>query len=386
VNSSPQESTGSADMRPFHSLILMVLMALSVNPANAANSDIDKLLQRIKLPAGFRINLFARVPDARSMVVGKRQNTVFVGTKSRHLYALRDTDKDGVADVVRMLSNRLRAPNGVAIRDGSLYIGTLNKIVKWPGRSEANIDRPLNPLETIFTGLNNRAHHGYRVIAFGPDRKLYVAIGAPCNVCQGTGNEGRIIRMDPNGTNIEVVARGVRNSVGFDWHPKTRELFFTDNGSDGLGDDIPADELNHVTQAGQHFGFPYYGGGDTRTPQFKGKPAPRDARQPAIKFQAHSANLGLQFYRGQMFPAEYKHDAFVAQHGSWNRSSPVGYRIMRIRFNHKGLPVGKEVFASGWLQGDDYWGRPVGIEELADGSLLVSDDFVGAIYRISYGG
>ena len=373
-------------MRPFHSLILMVLMALSVNPANAANSDIDKLLQRIKLPAGFRINLFARVPDARSMVVGKRRNTVFVGSKSRHLFALRDTDKDGIADVVKKISDRMRAPNGVAIMDGSLYIGMRNKIVKWPGQSETNLDRPLKPLETIFTGLNNRAHHGYRVIAFGPDRKLYVAIGAPCNVCLGKGHEGSIIRMDPNGNNIEVVARGVRNSVGFDWHPKTKELFFTDNGSDGLGDDIPADELNHVTQAGQHFGFPYYGGGDTRTPQFKGRPPPGDTRQPAIKFQAHSANLGLHFYRGDMFPAEYKHDAFVAQHGSWNRSSPVGYRIMRIRFNHMGLPVGKEVFASGWLQGEDYWGRPVGIEELADGSLLVSDDFVGAVYRISYGG
>ncbi|NQU69221.1 MAG: PQQ-dependent sugar dehydrogenase [Rhodospirillales bacterium] len=309
-----------------------------------------------------------------------------MGSKSRHLFALLDTDKDGIADVVKQISNQMRAPNGVAIQNGSLYIGTLNKIVKWPGRSETNLDRPLKPLATIFTGLNNRAHHGYRVIAFGPDRKLYVAIGAPCNVCLGKGHEGRIIRMDANGTNIEVVARGVRNSVGFDWHPKTKELFFTDNGSDGLGDDIPADELNHVTQAGQHFGFPYYGGGDTRTPQFKGKPAPEGAKQPAIKFQAHSANLGLHFYRGHMFPAEYKHDAFVAQHGSWNRSSPVGYRIMRIRFNRMGLPVGKEVFASGWLEGDDYWGRPVGIEELPDGSLLVSDDFVGAVYRISYGG
>ncbi len=364
-------------------LALTGFMALTAVPATAANSEIDKLLKLIKLPPGFRITLFGEAKGARSMAVGKRKNTVFVGSTSWYLHTLSDTDMDGVAEIVKRKSNRLQAPNGVAMLDGSLYIGLRSRVVIWPGRSEDKLDRPLDPLIPIFTGLNNSSHHGRRVIGFGPDRKLYIAVGTPCNVCMPNGNEGTILRMDPDGKNVELVARGVRNSVGFDWHPKTGELFFTDNGSDGLGDDIPADELNHVTRLGQHFGYPWFGGGDTRTPEFSDQP-PKEAKQPVVKFQAHTANLGIHFYRGGMFPPEYKHDAFVAQHGSWNRSSPVGYRIMRIRFNDKGLPIGKEVFASGWLRGGDYWGRPVDIKELSDGSLLVSDDFVGAVYRISY--
>ena len=371
-------------MKIILSLVLGVFMTLSAGRAGAANPEIDKLLKLIKLPPGFKINLFAEARDARSLVVGRRTDTVFVGSMSWVLHALTDTDRDGVADIVKLKLNRLQAPNGVAMLDGSLYIGLRSRIVKWPGNAENNLNRKLARLKPIFTGLNSNAHHGRRVIAFGPDRKLYIAIGTPCNVCMGRGNEGKILRMDPDGGNVEVVARGVRNSVGFDWHPKTGELFFTDNGSDGLGDDIPADELNRVTGLGQDFGFPYYGGGDTRTPEFRDREPPKNAKQPVMKFQAHTANLGIHFYRGNMFPARYRHDAFVAQHGSWNRSSPVGYRIMRIRFNDQGLPVGKNIFASGWLQGGDYWGRPVDIKELSDGSLLVSDDFVGAVYRISY--
>jgi glucose/arabinose dehydrogenase len=365
-------------------LALGIFLILPAHEAGAEASGIEQMLKQIKLPPGFKINLFAKARDARSLVVDKHSNVVFVGSKSRYLHALADTDQDGVADIVKQKSSRLHAPNGVAMLDGALYIGQRNRIVKWTGQVRDMLNRPLTPLKTIFTGLNNSAHHGRRVIAFGPDRMLYVAIGTPCNVCMPTRLQGIIIRMDPDGRIVRIVARGVRNSVGFDWHPKTGELFFTDNGSDGLGDDIPADELNHVTRLGQHFGYPWYGGGDTRTPEFADETPPRDATQPVVKFQAHTANLGMHFYRGDMFPTEYKHDAFVAQHGSWNRSSPVGYQIMRVRFNDKGLPVGKEVFASGWLQGEDYWGRPVDIAELADGSLLVSDDFVGAVYRISY--
>lgn len=371
-------------MKKILCLAFSAFLMLPAHEAGAANPEIERRLKQIKLPPGFKINLFAEARDARSMVVDKRNDVVFVGSRSWYLHALADHDRDGVAEIVKQKSSRLQAPNGVAMLDGVLYIGLRSRIVKWTGPVKNLLRRPLAPLKTIFSGLNNNAHHGRRVIAFGPDRMLYVAVGTPCNVCMPTGIEGTIIRMDPHGRNVRVVARGVRNSVGFDWHPKTGELFFTDNGSDGLGDDIPADELNHVTRPGQHFGYPWYGGGDTRTPDFDSETPPRNARQPTLKFQAHSANLGIHFYRGDMFPAEYKHDAFVAQHGSWNRSSPVGYRVMRVRFNNKGLPVGKEVFASGWLQGEDYWGRPVDIAELADGSLLVSDDFVGAVYRISY--
>jgi glucose/arabinose dehydrogenase len=228
--------------------------------------------------------------------------------------------------------------------------------------------------------------HGWRYARFGPDRKLYVAIGAPCNVCPVEDPAGTIIRYDPAAKKLEVFARGVRNSVGFDWHPKTKVMFFTDNGADGMGDDVPPDELNMATEAGQHFGFPWLGGKSVELAGFEDHQPPEGVVAPVIEFQAHTANLGIQFYDGGMFPAEYKHDAFVAQHGSWNRTSPVGYRIMRIRFNEAGEAVGKEVFADGWLQGEDAVGRPVDIAELPDGSLLVSDDFANVIYRIWYGG
>ncbi len=371
----------------FVAKILSIATALiCVAQSGLAQNRLDHMLSSISLPPGFQIKLFARVPDARFMVVGKPRNIVFVGSRSRYVHAVLDTDKDGVADVVKMKTDSLRTPNGVAFLDGSLYIATRTAVMKWLGPSATDINRRLAPLKPVLTRLPNSGHHGRRVISFGPDRKLYLSIGTPCNVCMPEGREGKIIRMDPDGKNVELVAEGIRNSVGFDWHPKTGELFFTDNGSDGLGDDIPADELNHVTRAGQHFGYPWFGGGDTRTPEFIDDTPPRDAVQPVVKFQAHTANLGIHFYRGGMFPAEYKNDAFVAQHGSWNRSSRVGYRIMRVRFNDKGSAIGKQVFASGWLQGEDVWGRPVDIKELPDGSLLVTDDFVGAVYRITYGG
>ena len=359
-------------------------MGLAATAASASDHGIDRMLRTIRLPPGFEIALFAKVPRARSVVVGKPLGTVFVGSRHGTVHMVRDRDKDGVAEEVVEKTDKLRVPNGVAYDGASLYVVEQHRIVKWAGPSEFDTARPFVPLIPIFKGLPDKFLHGWRYAAFGPDKKLYVSIGAPCNVCMPKGYEAKIIRMDANGKNVETVAQGVRNSVGFDWHPKTGELFFTDNGSDGLGDDIPADELNRVTRLGQHFGFPWYGGGATRTPQFKGKTAPKDATKPVIEFQAHTANLGIHFYRGTMFPAEYRGDAFVAQHGSWNRSSPVGYRIMRIRFDDKGKAVGKQVFASGWLEGEDAWGRPVDIAEIADGSLLVSDDFVGAIYRISY--
>ncbi len=351
-----------------------------------ADADIDERLKRIKLPPGFEISLFARVPGARSMVIAKPLDAVFVGSRGATVHLLRDRDKDGVADEIVEKTNRLNVPNGVAYDGESLYVVEQHRIVKWAGPSALDTARRLGAPIPVLSGLPDKSHHGWRYAAFGPDGKLYVSIGAPCNVCLPDGLEGTIIRLDADGTNVETVARGIRNSVGFDWHPRTGELFFTDNGSDGLGDDIPADELNHVTAMGQHFGYPWYGGGATRTPELAGQTPPKGATAPVIEFKAHTASLGIHFYRGRMFPSAYRHDAFVAQHGSWNRSSKVGYRIMRIRFDDAGKAVGKEVFASGWLEGEDAWGRPVDIKELADGSLLVSDDFVGAIYRISYSG
>jgi glucose/arabinose dehydrogenase len=364
-----------------------LVITFATGCATVADSDIDRVLKRIKLPPGFEISLFARVPGARTMVIAKPLGAVFVGSRRYSLHLVIDRDNDGVADQIILKSERLKAPNGLAHDGKHLYVAEQHRVIRWSPPSASDPNQPFDSfVEPVMTGLPDNGHHGWRYAAFGPDGKLYVSIGSPCNVCQPNGFEGTIIRMDRNGGNLETVARGIRNSVGFDWHPRTNELFFTDNGSDGLGDDIPADELNHVTRAGQHFGFPWYGGGRTRTPEFSVDPLPDGLTAPAIEFAAHTASLGIHFYRGRMFPPAYRHDAFVAQHGSWNRSSKIGYRIMRVRFDDRGKAIGKEVFAAGWLDGRRTYGRPVDITELADGSLLVSDDAQGAIYRINYSG
>jgi len=367
--------------------IAAAIIAVGVSLAAPAQAqDIDALLKTIKLPPGFKITLFARVPSARSLAIDTQSGAIFVGSRSRSVHRIIDRDGDGSADEVARVAGALRVPNGLAIRGGKLFIAEQHRISFWAGTDDGGAPQALDPLTTIFTGLPDKSWHGWRYAGFGPDGKLYVSVGAPCNVCAGQGLEGSIIRIRAQGGPAEVVAHGVRNSVGFDWHPKTGELFFTDNGADRMGDDEPADELNHVTSAGQFFGFPYFGGGRIRTAQTQRQAPPAHAQAPVIEFQAHTANLGMHFYRGNQFPGEYKGDAFVAQHGSWNRSSPVGYRIMRIRFNGKGKATGKQVFAAGWLQGANAWGRPVDIKMITDGSILVSDDFLGAVYRISYGG
>ncbi len=364
----------------------IALSALALAGQAAAADDMDALLKRIKLPPGFKINVFAKLPKPRSMVVGKPLNTVFVGSRHGTVHSLRDTNRDGVADEISLRGDDMNVPNGIAFQDGMLYVAETERVFMWGVPAEFDTALPLQPRVPVFEGMPAEFLHGWRYAGFGPDRKLYVSIGAPCNICDLKSMEGSIIRMDANGQNMEVVARGVRNSVGFDFHPKTGELFFTDNGADLMGDDIPPDELNRVTETGQHFGYPYLGGKSVKLTGWEDKTPPKGHQAPVIEFQAHSANLGIHFYTGRMFPAEYQGDAFVAQHGSWNRTSPVGYRIMRIRFDDKGLPTGKEVFADGWLQGDDASGRPVDIKSLPDGSLLVSDDYANVIYRISYGG
>ena len=374
-------------------LIGMVIIAsgLLFSPTTGIAADFSNILNKIKLPPGFKISIFAEVPKARSLVVGAPLNTVFVGSRHGTLHTLRDTNRDGVADEVKLRSKGLNVPNGVAFQDGILYVAEMDKVSSSPIPAEFDTSLPV-PLIPIKADLPNKFLHGWRYMKFGPDRKLYVSIGTPYNIGMPEGLEGSIFRMDANGKNIETVAKGVRNSVGFDFHPKTGDLFFTDNGADGMGDDIPPDEFNHVTKAGQHFGYPYMGGKSVKLPTNKNEnknkkigKAPAGIVAPVIEFQAHSANLGVHFYRGRQFPAKYKNDAFVAQHGSWNRSSPVGYQIMRIRFNNKGEAVGKEVFANGWLKNGTANGRPVDIAELGDGSLLVSDDFANVVYRISYG-
>ncbi len=361
-----------------------ILATLSAGDGNAG--EFDAILSRINLPPGFKISIYAEVPRARSIVVGKPLGTVYVGSRHGSVHSLRDTNRDGIADEVLERASDLNVPNGLAMQDSILYIALNEKVVKWPVPAEFDSALPLRPLLDVYTGLPAEFLHGWRYAKFGPDRKLYVSVGAPCNICTTEGLTGTIIRMNPDGSGMEIVAHGVRNSVGFDWHPKTGKLFFTDNGADDMGDDIPADELNVVSNIGEHFGFPWFGGKSAKLTGFETATPPGPVTAPVIEFQAHSANLGIQFYDGDMFPAEYKHDAFVAQHGSWNRTEPVGYQIVRVRFDDDGNAVGQEVFASGWLEGFDAVGRPVDIAELPDGSLLVSDDFAGVIYRISYEG
>lgn len=347
-------------------------------------ADYSGVLNKIKLKPGFSISVFGEMPKPRQIEVGKPNGVVFVGSRHGHIYSMVDSNRDGIADEVSERVSGLNVPNGLAMQDSILFVGMQDQIAYWPIPAEFDSALPLQPLIPIVETLKDEFLHGWRSLGFGPDRKLYVALGAPCNICDLEDNTGKIVRMNTDGSGWEVVADGVRNSVGFDWHPKTGELWFTDNGADGMGDNIPADELNRVTKTGQHFGFPYVGGTAQKLTGYEDKEAPTEITPPELEFEAHSANLGIEFYEGSMFPAEYKNDAFVVQHGSWNRSTPVGYRIMRILFDDDGNVTGKEVFADGWLNNGAAVGRPVDIEELPDGSLLVSDDFANIVYRISY--
>ena len=347
-------------------------------------------LETVRLPPGFQISVYAeQLPAARAMALGAK-GTLFVGSFGQltgqgnpgTVYAVRDTNADGRADQVLTIAKGLNQPNGVAFHNGALYVAEMQRIIRYDGIE----DRLQNPPEPVVVrdGFQPSGNHQWRYIAFGPDNKLYMALGAPCNICEPEKDYGSIVRMNPDGSGYEVYVRGVRNSVGLAFHPGNGQLWFSDNGGDGLGDNRPSDEVNHVTAAGQHFGFPYCHQGDIPDPKFGKEGVCRDHRAPEVKLGPHVAALGLTFYTGDMFPAEYKNELFVAQHGSWNRSNPLGYRIGLVHV-HDGLSSsGQRIFAEGWLQGRQPWGRPVDVKQLPDGSLLVSDDLQGKIYRITY--
>jgi glucose/arabinose dehydrogenase len=339
-------------------------------------------LESIVLPDGFKIELVSDdVPGARSMALSPR-GTLFVGTRTEgKVYALRDADRDFKADELYVIASGLNMPNGVAFRGGSLYVAEVNRVLRYDG-IEGNLDNPPDPV-VVSDSFPTDRHHGWKYIAFGLDDKLYVPVGAPCNVCEVEDPYATITRMDPDGSNLEVFARGVRNTVGFDWHPATGELWFTDNGRDLLGDDSPPDELNRAPKAGLHFGFPYLHGSDVRDPEFGEKGTNLKFTKPAQELGPHVASLGMKFYTGSMFPEEYRGRIFIAEHGSWNRSVPIGYRITTVTLDGDEA-VSYDIFAEGWLQGDEAWGRPVDVLILPDGSILVSDDKAGAIYRVSY--
>jgi glucose/arabinose dehydrogenase len=340
-------------------------------------------LHLITLPPGFTISIYAHdVPNARSMVLGP-PGTLFVGSRSAgNVYAIVDRDGDQQADEVITVAQGLNMPNGVAWREGALYVAEVNRILRFDNIA-GQLQQPPPPV-VVNEHFPSERHHGWKFIRFGPDDMLYVPVGAPCNVCQRADERyASLMRLHPDGTGLEVFAHGIRNSVGFDWHPVTHVLWFTDNGRDMLGDDAPPDELNRAPQPGLHFGFPYCHGGDLPDPEF-GREHPCQAFTPPVqKLGPHVAALGMRFYTGTMFPQQYHQQIFIAEHGSWNRSEPIGYRVTTVQLNQD-QTVRYDVFAAGWLQRGRSWGRPADVLVMPDGALLVSDDSANVIYRISY--
>jgi glucose/arabinose dehydrogenase len=341
-------------------------------------------LELIKLPAGFTIEVYAdNVPNARQLALSP-SGTLFVGTREDgRVFAVVDRNKDQKADEVITIARGLNMPNGVAFKDGALYVAEVGRVTRYDG-IEGQLASPPKPV-VVNDSYPGERHHGWKFIAFGPDGFLYVPVGAPCNVCERLDNPryASITRMKADGSSVEVFASGVRNSVGFDWHPGTGQLWFTDNGRDMLGDDVPPCELNHAPKAGLHFGFPYCHGGTIADPEFGTKRRCSEFVPPAQALGAHVAPLGMRFYTGQMFPAEYRNRIFIAEHGSWNRSRKVGYRLVTVTLDGDTV-TSHEPFATGWLQGEEEWGRPVDVLVMPDGALLVSDDRAGVIYRITY--
>jgi glucose/arabinose dehydrogenase len=340
-------------------------------------------LNKIQLPPGFKISVFAEIPNARSMCWGSNQ-TLFVGNRDEDkVYAAKDTNNDGRADQIFIIDQNLNMPCGVAFKNGSLFVAEVSRILRYDN-IENNLNKPPKPV-VVYDKFPTEKHHGWKYIAFGPDEKLYVPVGAPCNVCEEKDSIfATITRMSADGTNVEIFAKGIRNSVGFDWHPVTKELWFTENGRDHFGDNIPADELNTAPQKGMHFGFPYCHQGDTLDPEFGKNKNCNDYTPPAQKLGPHVAALGMQFYTGNMFLPEYKNQIFIAEHGSWNRTDKIGYRVMLARLQNNKV-VQYIPFATGWMQlNDTVIGRPVDIEIDKQGALLVSDDKAGVVYRIIF--
>jgi glucose/arabinose dehydrogenase len=338
-------------------------------------------LERIKLPPGFRIELWARIDNARALALGAA-GTVFVGSRSAGKVHAIGFDRQMRPTAIRTVASGLKMPVGVAFRGGDLYVSAVDRILRLRG-IEARLADPPAP-ELVSDAFPRETHHGWKFIAFGPDGKLYVPVGAPCNICRPDPDRyANIMRMNADGSGLEVFARGVRNTVGFDWHPRTGELWFTDNGRDWMGDDLPPCELNHAPRAGLHFGYPYCHGAAVADPEYGSQRRCGEFVPPAQELGPHVAPLGMRFYTGTLFPERYRNALFVAEHGSWNRSRKTGYRVMVAHLD--GNRVARyEPFAEGWLEGDAAWGRPVDLLVLPDGSLLVSDDGAGAIYRITH--
>ncbi len=360
---------------------------------NTLNTELTNLsLGFLQTPTGFTVEEFSdQVPGARQLAVSP-SGIVYVGTRKTgengKVYAVVDRNKDFKADTVYTIISGLRMPNGVAFIDGDLYVAEVSKIWRFEN-IENDLQNPPTPI-LVTDQYPTETSHGWKYIAFGPDEKLYVPVGAPCNVCdneQVNQLYATLTRINKDGSNMEIIASGIRNTVGFTWHPETQKIWFTDNGRDWLGDDTPPGELNEITEIGQHFGFPYLHASSVWDPEFgdAGKEREANFRKPKQELGPHVAPLGLLFYTGDMFPKIYKNQALIAEHGSWNRSEKIGYRIMLVTFDDSGNAISYEPFITGFLQSEeDIRGRPVSIVQLDDGSLLISDDYAGKIYRVSY--
>ena len=356
-------------------------------PVHIAFAQGSGNLDSITLPDGFEIDYYARdIQGARTLRLSE-DGTLFIGTRGAgNLYAIPNATESTKASEVIELASGMTAPNGLEVIDGNLYVAEVGRVLRYDD-IEANLNNLPQPT-VITNALPKEGHHGWRYMALGPDGKMYIAIGAPCNVCELSDFYGSISRMNIDGSGLEVFATGVRNSVGFDWHPETGALWFTNNGRDMMGDDIPPDTLHKAPEQGLHFGFPYCHGGDIPDPQFGAQRECSEFTEPAANLTPHGATLGMRFYTGEMFPEEYTNQILIAEHGSWNRSIPIGYRVMMAQVDENNDVIDYVPFAEGWLneQTGEAWGRPVDVQVMPDGALLVSDDANNAIYRISYTG
>ncbi|WP_150048485.1 PQQ-dependent sugar dehydrogenase [Methylomonas rhizoryzae] len=360
---------------------VLFLWAFSLNIA--AKPEHDAVLSRLRLPYGFKISIFADdVPNARQMALGDK-GVLFVGSREGQVYALRDANGDGVAEQRFTVADNLYLPNGVAYKSGALYVAEVNRILRFDD-IESHPEQPGEP-KVVYDTLPTDKHHGWKYLRFGPDGKLYSAIGAPCNICKLEDKRfASLFRINPDGSQFQILASGIRNTVGFDWEPGSQSLFFNENGRDYLGDDAPPDELNKWTGSHEHYGFPYCHAGTIRDPELAEDKACVQFKPPIWRYKAHVAPLGMRFYTGNQFPEQYARQLFVAQHGSWNRSQPQGYQIALVKFR-SGQPVDEQAFISGWLQPDGkVLGRPVDVLQTPDGSLLISDDKLGVIYKVEY--
>jgi glucose/arabinose dehydrogenase len=354
---------------------------LSPHPPGLSSLPANEIpLDKIKLPPGFEISLYAAgIPNARSMVFGAN-GTLFVGTRFvGSVYAV--IEKDGKR-ITKTIAKGLHRPNGVAFKNGSLYVAELSRIIRFDN-IEANLDNPPKPV-VVFDALPKDEPHGWKFMTLGPDGWLYFQIGSPGNIVIPPVTHATIVRVDPEKGVMETVAAGVRNSVGMDFHPVTKQLWFTNNARDWTSDDLPNDTLHQISRKGMNFGFPFCHQGDLLDIDYGKGRSCAEFDPPALKLGPHVAALGMRFYTGAQFPAEYKNNIFMAQHGSWNRTKKTGYNISRVVLDADGKAVKYEAFATGFLQGETFWGRPADVQVTSDGSLLVSDDVAGAIYKISY--